>query len=333
MSLQENSKIITIKSVREACFYAEWMSELDRGTQFPTSDEKLYIFQDELNAFIKEKNISDDAIAALERECAKSLLPETKFRWLIKSERATFWAYYYIFNNGTSFFDRNYVCEDKTISERMEKIPGWKSFKLKKEQRSGHSPDTQKIVREYLESYRLLDHEILMDHVERCEWIVSYFDYRGKLRTKDKVKAIARLRSKWGEVIRRDIDLGWIDVKNRELCRWAYKYLSDKITETKRFGKVNIRPDKNSSEELHDSCQLLVDYWTGEPDALRFLLLKLQKAWSQKKLRDSRKNMKAINVYISGPVKSMLDNIAQKKKVTQGELIEELVRKEYRRQK
>jgi len=43
--------------------------------------------------------------------------------------------------------------------------------------------------------------------------------------------------------------------------------------------------------------------------------------------------MKAINIYISTPVKTMLDSMVRKNKTTQTDLIEELVKKEYFRQK
>lgn len=337
MSLPENSQTITIADIREARFYAEWMNELDSRTSFLPGEGKLHIVQQELNNFINRNNISAETIVALEKECAKSLLHEKKFRWLIKNKRATFWAYYYIFNCGRNFPDKYQRKEYKTISERMKNIPGWRilheEIERKKSYAYVYNYDYRKTNELISEAIRNSNSVVVMNHDERYEWIVSYFDYRGNLRAQDKEKNLSELRSKWEMIICRNISLDWIDIKNRELCRWAYKYLSEKITETKRFGKVNIYPDKNSSEELYDSCQLLVDQWESDPDALRFLLLKLQKAWSQKKLRDSRKDMKAINIYISTPVKTMLDSMVRKNKTTQTDLIEELVKKEYFRQK
>lgn len=337
MSLPDNSQTITIADIREARFYAEWMNEQDSRTSYLPGEGKLHIIQQELNNFINKNNISAETIVSLEKECAKSILHEKKFRWLIKNKRATFWAYYYIFNCGRDFPDKYQKKEYRTISERIKNISRWKILhkeaKQKKNYAYAYNYNYKKMDELVSEAIRNLNRVVAMNHDERYEWIVSYFDYRGNLRTQDKEKNLSELRSKWEGIIFRDINLGWIDVKNRELCRWAYKYLAEKIGEKTQFERIKIRPNMNNSEELYDSCQLIIDQWENDPDALRFLLLKLQKAWSQKKLRDSRKDMKAINVYISTPVKTMLDSMVRKNKTTQTDLIEELVRKEYFRKK
>ncbi|CAI8852073.1 hypothetical protein [Kosakonia quasisacchari] len=331
MPLPGNSKEITISDIREAHFYNEWLNGLDSSESFSPSEGKLHIFQNALNDFIHKYDTPYEVIVALEKECARSLLDKKHFRWLIVNKRATFWSYYYILNCGRNFPSKYQEKDYRTICERIENISGWELFRKGTKQDREHALDFDELPGVDIESIRQFNREMLMNHTERYEWIVSYFDRTGGLISQDKEKNLDDLRYECERAIKKDITLNWIDVKNTEQCMWAYEYLLERMADKNRFNSKRIHPDNNKSVELYDSCLLLIDLWEGDPDTLRHLLIKLNKAWSQKKLRDRKKDMKAI--YISEPVKNMLDNIAKKNKMAESDLIEEIIKREYTRQK
>ncbi|AKL10541.1 hypothetical protein AB182_04000 [Phytobacter ursingii] len=70
-------------------------------------------------------------------------------------------------------------------------------------------------------------------------------------------------------------------------------------------------------------------YPRSKKDSIKYFLLKARGAWFQKKIRDSRVNMKAINIYITESHKSMLHAIAKNSNCKMVDVISQLIEEKY----
>jgi len=74
------------------------------------------------------------------------------------------------------------------------------------------------------------------------------------------------------------------------------------------------------------------DTWKTTVEAKRLFSIDFNKAWQQKKHRDSRQGKKACSLVLHEETKLKLDELAQAKNVTLSQLVEQLINKEHSKQ-
>lgn len=116
----------------------------------------------------------------------------------------------------------------------------------------------------------------------------------------------------------------WLNKKDEKQCTWAFDYLRKNQTP-----HGFIQP-KSTSEQYYlivSSLELLFPH----PDTKKLCLIKMKKAWSQKKHRDKQVGKKAYNIVMGVDVKEKLDRLAKHHNRNINETLEQLVAQEFKK--
>ncbi|MDO6528182.1 hypothetical protein Q4519_21170 [Motilimonas sp. 1_MG-2023] len=144
-----------------------------------------------------------------------------------------------------------------------------------------------------------------------------------------KINYIYWLMRSWKIIDKQNYLLKWLDKKNNEQIDWVMEYLS------KQESFVSLKnacmPVANVSKYsiLVSAVDLFNHYEPKNTPRLELLIIKMKKAWSQKKHRDGLKGRKAYNVIMSTDAKQKLKVIADARDYKQNETIENLINEAY----
>lgn len=161
---------------------------------------------------------------------------------------------------------------------------------------------------------------------ERYDAIIEFFD---TLRIDVKlVRAyFSRLRIKLQQVYAFSTSFLWIKKENKKQCEWAWDYM-------KRSGVIikneNILTPI-SKKEMYFTIIAAFDSWFALDVEKELFLIKMKKAWSQKKYRDEVSGQKLLNTYISQNAKDKLDKMTAISKRKINEMIELMIDNEYKK--
>ncbi|WP_312670426.1 hypothetical protein [Pseudescherichia sp.] len=167
------------------------------------------------------------------------------------------------------------------------------------------------------------------NHDERCYDISDYFSY-GYLSGKEKDKVINSIHDTSLRIINDIKPLSWLDDKNDEQCEWACDYTM------KRYTPENIDIDKpwNTQERylfVHGLFSLMV---ARESEAKwKLFLADINRAWSQKKHRASKKEQLPLNTYLDKKTKEKLKVLCINNGVSIQTMLSHLITTEYNKRK
>ncbi|HHQ7445626.1 TPA: hypothetical protein ACSU1C_004699, partial [Escherichia coli] len=85
----------------------------------------------------------------------------------------------------------------------------------------------------------------------------------------------------------------------------------------------------NHAEKLL-AVRATFDLWEGDDNSKKLLLMNLNKAWNQKKLRETRVDKKALNTYLKIKTKIQLDELAEHYDMRISDILEKLISQHYR---
>jgi len=159
---------------------------------------------------------------------------------------------------------------------------------------------------------------------KRHECVVGFFDLWNQ-NYDTKVNFLNRLQSEWGIINESPRPLKWLK-EDEEQCRWANAYIFKY-----RVPSLGINPV--DTKELYLSVIATLDLWQGYPDSKQLFLQNINKAWSQKKHRDTLVGKKALNTYLKEGTKQKLNKISELQGRKIHEVLEELIVREYERLK
>jgi len=89
------------------------------------------------------------------------------------------------------------------------------------------------------------------------------------------------------------------------------------------FNSRTLHP-LNKEEKLH-SAIANIDFWNPQPEAFELFILKMKKAWSQKKFRDKQGDRKTYSFSLRPSNRELLKQLALEKNCKPNELIEHLI--------
>lgn len=123
----------------------------------------------------------------------------------------------------------------------------------------------------------------------------------------------------------------WINREDNELYQqygWAYNY----ITSNKEYPIPHwFIPTPTTDREMLDVAIAAFDICPADNSTKQLIILRMKKAWSQKKHRASleKKKKQSYNFTLSTKVKKMLDRMAESKGQSRNEILEQLIKAEY----
>ncbi len=161
---------------------------------------------------------------------------------------------------------------------------------------------------------------------ERFEQIVKFLDRCGQSFSW-KEELIDSLRQKWGGIFRARKPFTWLERENEEQCRWAWEYLKKLSWGFSRPSTDYLKPI--TSSEMYLAIYGAFDSWNAGPDSKRLFLSDFNRAWQQKKHRDSRKGKKVCNLVLREEVKQKLDSMAAARGMKINQFVETLIENEH----
>ena len=159
---------------------------------------------------------------------------------------------------------------------------------------------------------------------ERYECVVEFFD-RWNQHLDFKMSFLQQLKANWGVLNANPPPFKWLS-EDDDQCRWASEYLMKSNIPTGLFNPVDIR-------ELYRAVIAAFDLWSAPPDSKKLFLQNINKAWSQKKHRDTLVGKKSLNTYLKEDTKQKLNELSELKGRKIHEVLEELIVREYEKLK
>ncbi|MCG9748246.1 hypothetical protein [Shewanella sp. Isolate8] len=154
---------------------------------------------------------------------------------------------------------------------------------------------------------------------ERYQAIINFFDcWDVEIHRKSNLNNM--LKDKWAEILSKSDKFTWLNDDN---CEWAMDYL-------RKANRLHQFVSPINSTETCGAVIASVDSWNAPIDTNLLFLMKLKKAWSQKKHRDSLNGRKHYNIAMSTEIKSQLDSLAKHHNKKINETIEWLISKEFK---
>ncbi|WP_159565445.1 hypothetical protein [Budvicia diplopodorum] len=225
--------------------------------------------------------------------CNKVILPKKEFNWIKINDRNCFWAWLMIRDIRNKDLPLYTNLFDSKTPPIYDQLP---------------------------------INKIPASTIERYNAIVEFFDI---LRTDVRMIRVYfyHLRIKLQKVYTFSTSFLWIKKENKKQCEWAWDYM-------KRSGVIikneNILTPI-SKKEMYFTIIAAFDSWFALDSEKELFLIKMKKAWSQKKYRDEVSDQKLLNTYISQNAKDKLDKMTAISKRKINEMIELMIDNEYKK--
>lgn len=292
-------------SQRKREFYTDYVYRNLNEALSPTFRSGRILGENELNDLIR-KNITDKKersyfIRRANTAYKESLTEDRFFDW-INNERIALYVIQFI---------HNYIYDDYLQSLAVKTGPGYRnhypSFGETPHIRNMGLPETPcglRQLKDTIKSYfDRLDipqgvKELLIDHI-RTDWFNQNTDW-----------------------------LFWIENKNKAQVDWAVKYM-----------RGHFKSDDNNMLYYYYPSSALnriygfFDIILTSNESRELFIIKMKKAWAQSRYRESVKDKKVINTYVSNDVKEKLKEIVRIRNKKTTEVISDLIRREYDRLK
>lgn len=136
----------------------------------------------------------------------------------------------------------------------------------------------------------------------------------------EKIEVIRFLNELWENSLGRKIDLDWIDKKNIHDCKWCYEYMINSNIITESF--------KPMEQDYFWALAAAIDI-ASDANNLELLIIKMKKAFSQRKYREKNHELKTYSIGMNQSTKKKLDELVKSKKMRIHEVIEDLINNEH----
>ncbi|EPT2925133.1 hypothetical protein ACVQAZ_002353 [Vibrio vulnificus] len=164
---------------------------------------------------------------------------------------------------------------------------------------------------------------------ERHQFIVEFLD-RSHIPLAQKQSLLEHFKAETGSLF----SIGkftWMNREDNELYQqyaWAYNYIAN----NKEYAIPSwFIPLPTTDREMLDAAIAAFDIWPVDSSTKQLFILRMRKAWSQKKHRASleKKKRQSYNFTLSTKVKKMLDRMADKEGLSRNEVLEKLIKDKY----
>ena len=292
-------------SLRKREFYTNYIFRNLNEELLPTFRSGIILGEDELNDLIRKntdnKKERKDFIRRANIAYKESLTEDRFFDW-INNERIALYVIQFI---------HNYIYDDYLQSLAVKTGPGYRN----------HYPHFGKTL--HIRKMGLPETPYGLRQLK--DTIKSYFD-RLNIPLDVKELLIDHIRTDW---FNQNTDwLFWIENKNKTQVDWAVEYI-----------RGHFKSEDNDMLYYYNPSSALnriygfFDIILTSNESRELFIIKMKKAWAQSRYRESVKDKKVINTYVSNDVKEKLKEIVRSGNKKTTEVISDLIRREYDRLK
>ncbi|EKO3441432.1 hypothetical protein ACXQF3_003785 [Vibrio fluvialis] len=305
MTMKDDGLTISTNNLRECRFY--WRGMLADDFQLPPEPSKSQDYCSAINSALGVRFHQDDEKRSYIRDMINSastyLVPQKELEWLNRDqERMCFWIW---------------CCCRLLANEKF--IKGWgNSLNLNLTQGSTPVPYSKLAISEHPKTAK-----------ERHQLIIEFLD-RSNMPLETKRTLLEHWKQCWGEVYSTETYL-WLDNSSDEQCEWFASYITNSDSPIPYPWFI---PTPTTTQERYDACIAAFDIWPTDTSTKKLFVIKMKKAWGQKKhrLAMKKKNKKSYNFTLSSSTKEMLDKMADNAEVSRNEFLERLIKAEHSKQ-
>lgn len=303
--------IKTFSDIRVCHFYLNYLNKYKNIPQENCNWQDAHSCMMAVNRMVirysPDKHQQEQLLAETEAACGENILPREAFEWINENERTAFWLWGYLRQNG-DYATGLYPPENNTGNFR-----NW--------------------------YHRLNLSDSPRNHQERMLLITRFFDGifvptgQGL-----KNRVMEQLKNKWKGILNQPEPVKWLPDDEASVS-WVWDTLK-KHQEPATPAPALMLPwevpglttwfTPMSHAEKLLAVRAAFDLWDEQPDSKRLFLLNLNKAWNQRKLRQSRTDKKALNTYLKNDTRMRLDILAAHYDMRISDVLEKLINEHYR---
>lgn len=317
MAVQDDSKkasnsndaVVKIKNWREARLCRNML--IGRDFYFASIEpSNLVQYGNAINSSIKNKihdsKNREEFIKNMQRACVDEIIPLSTFDWIKDNARACYWIWYQVRAATVSQLSAYQYSANKI------KVPSY----VQDSQVNASLPPMLSL---YLQ-FNLTT--LPASHQERFDAIMDFFDLWSASDV-EKNKYLFDMKLQWSAIFNEHDPFYWLSEVDNGQCLWAWEYASPKIH------SYYIKP--LSPKDYYHATYALFDTWVIHPDTKKIFLMKMSKAWGQKKYRDGLLHKVPLNTYLDTEVKMKLDALAEGEGKKINEMITTLINEAFER--
>ena len=244
-------------------------------------------------------------LSELELSARNNLLPDSNFEWLdAKNDRLIYMVWFYL-----------RISEVTPIGPQPQSLYPLQYRPLLQ---LTYTSETSAVHGLY---NKVSGHSIPTSTKERLKAIINFFDdFNMNIRSKHEF--LLYLKGYCQQYLSDYNSVKWLSKDNNTQAVWAWDYmLSTGVTN-------DILKPMNNIERINATI-VTFDFWRGHPAEKEVYLIKMKKAWSQKKHRDGLVGKKAYNITMSNEIQGMLEALSIRSDSKINKTLERIIRQEY----
>ncbi|NBJ33140.1 hypothetical protein GE191_05555 [Serratia fonticola] len=294
---------------RRCHFYETYFLENKKCTlQFQNYNDPMDCSK-HINSVIERMKFSVEDETLMEFERNNQMIPLDNFNWLKTSERACYWLWGCLRFSIDPIIDYRYRFDDA-----------------------------------WLENVRLYDKLNFnctpSSTSERFKLTLLFFDAWRAFSLIDKISYLERKKDEWLKINSSPDIFKWLNKDDLSQCEWVWKYILKSqqpdppakcLLGNSSCPSCSLNPLTHNEKYLASYASY--DLWVAHKDTKKLFLKNINKAWSQKKLRDTREGKKPLNTYLKNETKRRLDELSQCYDMNKQGVLEMLINKEYENKK
>lgn len=159
----------------------------------------------------------------------------------------------------------------------------------------------------------------------RFESIQVYIEHLNSDR-EEKIQLLNSLYQHWCSIFQSPKPFSWINKNDDVQLNWIWDYMKKYESEHKINTHIFLSHDL---KQLYLSIFASYDSWTAPIEAKKLFLININKAWNQKKIRDSRKDKKQYTFVMNKSIQDKLNEVASHENLNKSELMERLINRRH----
>lgn len=298
MKKDPSAPLLRVKEIRFCYFYLNYLKQHNCAVFLQNNGDDINDLNEQINSVIHRAKIDDKRqfVMCMKEAALAKLLPVKEFKWIKDGgNRCINWAWAYItVQQGTG----------QTTDFSLK----YSSMGLKSQP---------------------------VNETERFEEIIRFFDGYGVL-VQAQLLCLQSMRSAWLSIDggSRKPPFTWLDASDEEQCKWAWAYFASYGQREALFSCPPIQAFQPLNlKETYAFLYASFDVWNVTVETKKLFLINFNKAWHQKKHRDSMKGKKACSFVLHEDVKAQLDALAKKSGIKKNAYLEKIIKQEHEKLK
>jgi len=159
------------------------------------------------------------------------------------------------------------------------------------------------------------------NHEERLSAIQESFDL-APIDTPDKIFEMDKLKRLWAGLHIPNKDLRWLNPTDKNQAEWAWEY-------TSKSHPYPQLPTPSNDKEVYQASIVKLDSSFRSREEAQLYLIKMKKAWSQKKFRMKQQDKKAYSFLLRPGTRGLLNKLSSKQHLKANEALERMIEMAY----